>query len=313
MASSRSSRSSSPCRDIQPSCPTQPSSPPQSSPLPPSISQRLGLGNLTVHRIPGIDYLATIKRLADEQYRQLDTDPSAQDTLIFYGATPAQVDFIVKLGYPGRITYFGEDRNGLLFFRMLTRYHEYPHLNLLTHFHSQATRMNRGKSLDSTGTAQYESIHGGKYKQGDSGVLPYPLRYGKSLPTLVIECGSNESLPRLHKDRDWWFDNSVPRSQREDVKIVITIKVSRLTCCLLIEQWHRQHNGKATQSITISAKDPKQLSFNLRNWQSHWQIKGGPLVVSFRDIFLQEPGLYERNFVIEEEELVSLAMGTFRE
>ncbi len=101
----------------------------------------------------------------------------------------------------------------------------------------------------------------------DSGVLPWPARCMVMFPTLVMECGNSESLRRLHEDRDWWFDNSPPGSRLEDVKVVITIKVFRLTCHLLIEQWHRHHGGEATQSVTISAKDPKHPHLT-------WEIGG---------------------------------------
>ncbi len=78
-----------------------------------AIARRLGLRNLAVHRIPDSNITATVQQLVQEQYDLLKRDPSAQDTVIFYGATRVHVTAIITAKYPARMTYFGEDRGGL--------------------------------------------------------------------------------------------------------------------------------------------------------------------------------------------------------
>ncbi len=111
------------------------------------------------------------------------------------------------------------------------------HTSLIDEFHFEAIFMGSKSVLVSTGSTRYEPLDGiGKCK-GDSGVRPRPLRpRGNEFPPLVIESGNSESLKRLYKDRDWWFDNSPPGGLLGDVKVVITMKVSYAARRLLIQQ-----------------------------------------------------------------------------
>ncbi len=252
-----------------------------------------------------------MRRLWDEQRRQLDGDPSAQDTVIFYGATREQVDTIVNAGYRDLMTYFGEDHDGLLFFRIPTQRCNSVHADLAWLFSRQIPRM----GLD----GPFVAILGGAYKldngaeksmEGNSLILPGPRRCDDKgrFPTLAIECGNSESLPRLYRDRDWWFDNSPHGGEHGDVKAVLTVAIDNRTCRFSIELWHRNHDnipytvchhlGKELLAVLVQATG---LAVPLGH-------SGGPLRIPFQDIFLREPVAPEGNFVIEEQDLASLAI-----
>jgi hypothetical protein len=60
-------------------------------------------------------------------------------------------------------------------------------------------------------------------KEGDSTFLNRLIRQGNDeWPSLAIETGNTESLPRLCSDAKWWIESS-----RGEVRIVVLIKVNR--------------------------------------------------------------------------------------
>ncbi|KAK3364022.1 hypothetical protein B0T25DRAFT_529018 [Lasiosphaeria hispida] len=160
------------------------------------------------------------------------------------------------------------------------------HLNTLC-----ATDQHRDWSL---GSSTYKGI-GTQQKGGDSGIRPDPPRSaGNQFPTLVIEAGDSESLPQLHRDKDWWFDNSPPNQPEGDVKIVLLIKVYRPTKRIVVEQWYRYSQSPyATVVITPHPHKP----FSLLD-SSHWVVQGAPMVIPFQDVFLRPSEGQETDIVL---------------
>ena len=102
-------------------------------------------------------------------------------------------------------------------------YSSHRHLHLFLKIFSVLDRMGLLGKFFATGSTTYKRT-GTKQKQGDSGLRLDPPRWaGNHYPTLVIEAGNTESFPQLHKDRDWWFDNSPPNLPQGDVKMVFLI------------------------------------------------------------------------------------------
>ncbi len=157
------------------------------------------------------------------------------------------------------MTYFGEDHDGLLFFRMPTECYDSVHFQLHSIFYSHVYSM----GLDGTmlGGVFKQDDGTEKSKEGNSVILPGPQRRSDEgkFPALAIECGNSESLPRLYQDQDWWFDNSPPGGPRAMSEVVLTVNIDPRACRFLIELWHRDHDNVPTQSVTISAKDPRAV------------------------------------------------------
>ncbi|GMG03514.1 unnamed protein product [Aspergillus oryzae] len=88
---------------------------------------------------------------------------------------------------------------------------------------------------------RYQGTGGSKSKEGDQGFLP-PTRQPVGtlatgvcpFPTLVIETGVSESLPKLREDVLWWFNHS-----RGDVRIVLVLCIRKRAQqpVMLIEKW----------------------------------------------------------------------------
>lgn len=85
-------------------------------------------------------------------------------------------------------------------------------------------------------TTTHEKTVSSKSKMPD-GCLYSPSRrpgYGAPCPwpSLVLETGVSESLPRLHKDAEWWFANS-----DGDVRVVLILSTSKATRKVVLERW----------------------------------------------------------------------------
>ncbi|KAE8361225.1 hypothetical protein BDV27DRAFT_160897 [Aspergillus caelatus] len=84
------------------------------------------------------------------------------------------------------------------------------------------------------GATRYRSHVGNKGKEGDQIFLPrhrQPVQGQiQDWPTLVIETGVSESLPKLQEDAKWWFNNSSGR-----IRIVILISLKRTK--MLFQKW----------------------------------------------------------------------------
>lgn len=292
-----------------------PNSPPsEASPSSASSSHtadRLGLAGLAVLPIPSCDTAAAVRRLAQEHFERLRTDVSTQDTLIFYGATNAHVEAIEndKNDCPGRLTFFGEKQAGLLFLRMVTLVHEQAHLSLfLRCFWSKVFRMGLEDACVAVGATRYHNNDA--RKEGDSGIKPDPPRcHANHFPSLVIEAGNSESLPRLYKDKDWWFENS--GGHQGDVVVVLLVKLYRRTKRIVVEHWYR-HDQEPSQTMVISPHPDKPYSLDLQNWQSHWVVNG-QIVVRFEDVFLRRPEAgVEEDFVLTEQDVKKWAIQCWR-
>ncbi|KAK3364028.1 hypothetical protein B0T25DRAFT_597734 [Lasiosphaeria hispida] len=263
-------------------------------------AKRFGLAGLTVLPIPNIDDIATIHTQAEERRAQLEQGTSTQETLIYYNATTSHLNALCATDpdgrYPGRITFFG-DEIGLVFFKMIQPVHEFAHLCLFLNIHELLFMMGLSEKYVPVGSSTYKGI-GTRQKEGDSGIRPNPPRSaGNQFPTLAIEAGNSESLPRLHRDKDWWFDNSPPNQPEGDVKVVLLIKVYRPTKRIVIEQWYRYSQSPyATVVITPHPHKPFSLQDN-----SYWVVQGAPMVIPFQDVFLRPSEGQETDIVLTED------------
>ncbi|KAK5657547.1 hypothetical protein OQA88_3120 [Cercophora sp. LCS_1] len=155
-----------------------------------------------------------------------------------------------------------------------------------------------------TGSSEYKGT-GTKKKEGDSGLKPNPPRSsGNQFPALVIEAGNSQSLRLLHKDKDWWFDNSPPDQPQGRVKIVLLIKVYNGTKRVGIEQWYRSHQSPS-QIVMITPHPHKPFSLDD---SSYWVVEGAPMVIPFEDVFLRPTQGQETNIVLTDNFFAGLAM-----
>lgn len=270
-------------------------------------AEKFGLAGLIVLPIPDIDDIATIHTHAEERRAQLDRG-STQDTLIYYNATTAHLEALCSADpdgkYPGRITFFG-DEIGLVFFRLVQPVHETAHLWFFKEMEHLIFQMDLKDNYIPTGSARYKGI-GTRQKEGDSGIRPDPPRWaGNQLPTLVIEAGNSESLRLLHKDKDWWFDNSPLSQPQGDVRIVLLVKVECGTKRIIIEQWHRSHYESPTATVSIAPYP--HTPFSLHD-TSHWVVEGAPMVISFQEVFLRPIQERETDLVLTEALFANMAM-----
>ena len=305
-----------------------PTDSPHPSGLPPSsvssasLAERLGLAGLAILPMPGTDIAATLHRLAHEYSNRLDSTglSATQDSLIFHGATAAHIEALNEADEDGRrpwrITFFGEENAGLLFLRMPEPVHEIAHSHLFLRLWKWVIQMGLEDNAYAVGASTYKGI-GTRTKEGDNGLRPDPPRNcGNHFPTLAIEVGNGEGLPRLHMDKDWWFDNSPPGEPRGDVKMVLVVSIYHQTKRILLELWHRGYRTPS-QPVTIMPHQHAYKPFSLaaQDLQTNWIVTGAPLVIPFEHVFLRpRRGDFETetDFILSEEHLAKFAVGCWK-
>ncbi len=230
-----------------------------------------------------------------------------------YSTAPSKDDIkAIPRTYPGRITYFGEECDGLLFLRLFHPTLDGLHRRLFLQFCKLCVDMSLGEQCHASGTIGVPA--GRKEEAGrflasrlirpvPTALIILPWSWILGPASLVCGCIKIETggltIP--------------PGNRRGEVRVVITIKADLAAHEVVIEKWCRSHRDIPSQTITIrQARLPPR--FHLRYWND-WVVVGGPLVVSFEDILLRGPrgGSEEKDFVIPDYELAKLAIQCFRD
>ena len=132
----------------------------------------------------------------------------------------------------------------------------------------------------------------GKGKQADQCLSPLPRQpingQVTGWPTLAIETGVSESLPRLRQDAAWWFRNS-----RGETRIVLVMGIKKKTQEVFLEKWQVAPANRpfVLQEIRIT----KTSAF------------GGPLVLPFEALFCRPPQGAEGDIVLGQQQLTFCA------
>jgi hypothetical protein len=200
----------------------------RSSPV--EASHLKGLGYSSIYQFKGIQDL---QNRVEKQSDALRDGHTTNQYLVFLGVTKdhlAQIDRQrAKTGKHTRMTHYTETDE--LIIKLPTEEHETAHVS----FAKKVNRKLEGMGLpeDSLyGLGATKFVGSSSSKEGDSAYKPL-CRPGKGQwPTLVVEAGYSETLPKLRADAEWWLINS-----GGDVKIVIVIWIEPASRSLLIEQW----------------------------------------------------------------------------
>lgn len=205
-----------------------------------------------------------------------------------------------------------ESNSRILVITIPTKVHEKLHLGLYDKYNDHLAQRCIKRTWDSIGSAtlRRQGHPGGDAGEGDSTGFPIPDRIRvEDWPTLVIEAGDSESLPRLHDDMRWWFTAS-----NHDVKIVLLAKFDHRQHLILLERWEeeewhphgvmtgnraaiQQQHGIAPvlrQTITITHDTTANPAYN---------VTRGALVLRFKLLFLRDPRPGEEDFLISVQQL----------
>lgn len=169
-------------------------------------------------------------------------------------------------------------------------------------------------------TTTHPGAAGNSSKQPDECFNPAPRLPSNGVlngwPTLVIETGVSESLPRLRQDAIWWFNNS-----GGDVRIVIILCVRKSQKKLLVEKWQLAPPGTPNPMTRAVVNQLQQqappamppLSKQLPAMQQPYAqqeivvtrtaVAGGPLVLPFEALFCRPPQGMEGDIVLGDQAL----------
>ncbi|KAI1214727.1 uncharacterized protein F4807DRAFT_455177 [Annulohypoxylon truncatum] len=165
------------------------------------------------------------------------------------------------------------------------------------------------RSIGST-TLRPRGHPGGDGGEGDSCGGPKPARNHKGAwPTLVIEAGDSESLGALRDDMRWWFSAS-----DHQVNIVLLAKFDHSNQRIIIERWEEEiqirPGATTTTRAASSAVQPvlRQSIIITRDAATDsYHVARSALALSFRLLFLRDPGPQEGDFIISIADLKAYA------
>ncbi|KAK0758527.1 hypothetical protein N5P37_008926 [Trichoderma harzianum] len=230
------------------------------------------------------------------------------DFLIVQNVSPADFEQISRPERRGfRLRRYHADRR-LLIITIPTALHEALHINLYVAFLFKIGPIAQDiwKPIMST-TLRPQGHPGGDGGEGDSSGGPMSVRHDKhAWPTLVIEAGDSESLHALRDDMRWWFSAS-----DHQVKIVLLAKFDHRLQQILIERWEEEaatRPGATTtrRAATFGASQPvlqQSITITRDPATGSYQVARSDLVLSFRLLFLRDPGPQEGDIIIPTEDL----------
>jgi hypothetical protein len=210
---------------------TSPSASASSSTTPITSSQLCEGLDGKIQRYPGI---TGIRRALDAVYEKLEKGETTDQYLVFRPVTIDELDKIdncrYEVGKGIRLTYCADTRT--LVIKVPTAAHEVVSQNFGAEVVLQAAGMGvLRRDCGLLGSTRFTG--NSTSKEADGAFKPGTLRPHKlDWPTLVLEVGISESLPRLRNDARWWLSNF-----RGSVNIVLISHVNEGAKTILIEKW----------------------------------------------------------------------------
>ncbi|KAI1463056.1 uncharacterized protein F4812DRAFT_464055 [Daldinia caldariorum] len=241
------------------------------------------------------------------------------DCAVIEGVSPTDMEnLVLRETNPFRIRQYYSDR-AILIISIPTHLHEALHLGLYKAFIKQLFLTRQDESWAEIGSATFEGHPGGNNKEGDSSGGPTPVRYFKGAwPTLVIEAGLSQTLPQLQLGMRWWFSTS-----DHQVKIVLLVKFDYTNQSILIERWEEEAinpqsrpgattTGQVTRSNALQPLLRQRITITRDATTDSYHVTSGALELSFRLLFLRDPGPQEGDFLISVEQLENYARNVWR-
>ena len=199
---------------------------------------------------------------------------------------------------------------GMLIVTIPTDLHEALHLQIwqiftTLHF-TQNGSISNWKPIGST-TFRPKGHLEGDGGEGDSSGGPDSIRGDlNSCPTLIIEAGDSESLSALQDDMRWWFSTS-----NHQVKIVLLTKFDHRNQAIIIEKWEEKPQDRQGATTTRQVTSGNTLQPILQQTigitkNTSYHVTSA-LILSFKLLFLRDPGPQEGDFVISVPELATYA------
>ncbi|KAN0070736.1 hypothetical protein V8E54_010901 [Elaphomyces granulatus] len=262
--------------------------------MPEFMSELGGLRSPVIHDFKDLEHM---KDIVCKQLENFSTNSSKFSQYIVF--RPVSINDIENIDEKRRmlpnirLTYYAESE--LLVVKLMSScLHEVAHRELGREIEIATGRMGLSRyALCSVGGGRFDSPKGSK-KEGDTCYVPLYTRRPSGWPTLVLEVGVSESLPRLRNDASWWLSNS-----DGEVKVVLLIEVDKDHKRLNIETWEivspwpdpTRHDDPSTPAqvpalthlVSIGPPNINDVDTGAPS------ISGAPLKLDFGKVFLRAP------------------------
>ncbi|RPA90186.1 hypothetical protein L873DRAFT_1565744, partial [Choiromyces venosus 120613-1] len=146
----------------------------------------------------------------------------------------------------------------------------------------KSAAMGLRRNLGDMGGTRYQGI--ASSKEADSAFKPLSRPHRADWPTLVIESGVSEKLPRLRADARWWLENS-----SGDVNIVLLFSILAAAQTIHLEKWEIM----SVPNLQVTRLHPHPFVMTPTQTDQVDIVQpiaaGGALTLDFAKIFLRQP------------------------
>jgi hypothetical protein len=196
-----------------------------------------------------------------------------------------------------------------LIIKMTSGIHERAAVVFSNLFEAKVSTMGLSNDLIALGTTlqSYNGVR--KCPDNQWGLQPLPQH--QFAPSLVLEVGYSESLPRLANDAWWWVE-----SLNSPVKMVITVTISESNSKVMVQKWElstQQHDSYPnTRSNSPHAVKTGEVSISRQNSNT---VVDGTIILPFDKILHRPPNPsqpLEGDFIFTVQDLETIAEQTWR-
>ncbi|KUL86228.1 hypothetical protein ZTR_08381 [Talaromyces verruculosus] len=237
----------------------------------------LGLSTCSQYEYSNVDNFASV---LDNEYKLFEADNlSRSQYIVFRGLNQSLFDRDFLYPRSGALTFESYFPNLDL---LLVKMEFEPHSTAARKFEALLTKHlvltnndNLDRKLTPIGTAHFRTID--RTKRADASFRPRRLgtSHDGRWPSLVVEVGFSEPYRKLKEDAKWWLT----KSQHNEVKTVVVIKINQTYREIVIEKWICQGQETTKDYRTVLSQQAGRNDIDISNNQ--------PFIIPFDDLFLR--------------------------
>ena len=229
--------------------------------------------------------LKNLKKTVASAHDKLNEGDESHQYLSFSHVSPKQLESIEAHRHDlggVRLTYFGDIET--LIIKVISEAHERAHLTLGQRIFLEVVAMQiRVEEFTAIGSTRYRGQTASS-KESDSGWKNLRVRSNTGdWPSLIIEAGMSESLPRLRSDARWWLEHSAG-----NVRIVLLVWIQPTIRTVQIEKWvtgPMPPTRVITRRVQSNAFPIRTAEIKIDQSTTPPVINGAPLTLEFDKVF----------------------------
>ena len=248
--------------------------------------------------------LKQLRSIISNQVDHLKAGHTTDQYIALRNVTRRDMDQINRnrstLGHHVKFGYYINDK-ALIIKLMPSLAHDLAHRLLASEIEQACRGMGvPRRTLVQPGLTTCSAVNKSSSKEADSAFIPLPARADwPAYPTLIIDSGTPDSLPRLRDDARWWLVAS-----EGQVKIALLVAIDLPAKTIAIEKWVDTAAGTRSEPRSSGPPRHHQSAFapacvatikvvpkagNPASTETSFTVTGCPMALEFDQVFLRPP------------------------